>query len=181
MSQIVFLIPHITYAIIDRSTSHSHLLCCLSPAPSTDIDLSVESFFAHHRYLVVALDCYFFRSSFSLTLCGFQSTPLHSNPIQSNPGDNKTIMFKLCALSFILTMTLTDGCLYIGVRDKELLPSGPCSSIIYKSFGERANLNEKSAIGMMKKTPLVQDCWENKKCGHLGLQDGILKSLRRNL
>ncbi|CAI9297628.1 unnamed protein product [Lactuca saligna] len=158
MSQIVFLIPHITYAIIDRSTSHSHLLCCLSPAPSTGR---------------------FFSVGFIPTR--FQSTPLHSNPIQSNPGDNKTIMFKLCALSFILTMTLTDGCLYIGVRDKELLPSGPCSSIIYKSFGERANLNEKSAIGMMKKTPLVQDCWENKKCGHLGLQDGILKSLRRNL
>nr|KAJ0203022.1 hypothetical protein LSAT_V11C500292220 [Lactuca sativa] len=70
-----------------------------------------------------------------------------------------------------------DGRLYIGV----LFPSGPCSSVIYESFGERADLNgyswatlsdktklfywdefHKKCYWDDAKTPLVQACWENK-------------------
>nr|KAJ0192034.1 hypothetical protein LSAT_V11C800436250 [Lactuca sativa] len=64
------------------------------------------------------------------------------------------------------------------IRSK-LFPSGPCSSIIYESFGERADLNGYSWATLSDetkllywdefhchwddaKTPLVQACWENK-------------------
>ncbi|KAL7607984.1 hypothetical protein Lser_V15G12231 [Lactuca serriola] len=82
---------------------------------------------------------------------------------------------------YLLGSTGLDGRLYIGVRDKELFPSGPCSSIIYESFGERADLNgynwatlsdetkllywdefHKKCHWDDAKTPLVQACWENK-------------------
>nr|KAJ0222168.1 hypothetical protein LSAT_V11C200094490 [Lactuca sativa] len=62
-----------------------------------------------------------------------------------------------------------------------LFSSGPCSSVIYESFGERADLNGYSWATLSDetkllywdefhkkchwddaKTPLVQACWENK-------------------
>ncbi|KAL7594831.1 hypothetical protein Lser_V15G30027 [Lactuca serriola] len=50
--------------------------------------------------------------------------------------------------------------LYIGVRDKELFPSGPCSSVIYESFGERADLNRYSWANLSDKTKLLY--WDKK-------------------
>ncbi|CAI9270366.1 unnamed protein product [Lactuca saligna] len=82
---------------------------------------------------------------------------------------------------YLLGSTGLDGRLYIGVRDKELFPSGPCSSVIYESFGKRVDLNgyswatlsdetkllywdefHKKCYWDDAKTPLVQACWENK-------------------
>nr|KAJ0190106.1 hypothetical protein LSAT_V11C800447800 [Lactuca sativa] len=56
---------------------------------------------------------------------------------------------------YLLGSTGLDGCLYIEVRDKELFPSGPCSSIIYESFGERADLNGYSWATLSDETKLL--------------------------
>ncbi|CAH1442205.1 unnamed protein product [Lactuca virosa] len=56
---------------------------------------------------------------------------------------------------YLLGSTGLDGRLYIGVRDKELFPSGPCSSIIYESFGERADLNGYSWATLSDETKLL--------------------------
>ncbi|KAL7590684.1 hypothetical protein Lser_V15G39321 [Lactuca serriola] len=56
---------------------------------------------------------------------------------------------------YLLGSTRLDGRLYIGVRDKELFPSGPCSSIIYESFGERADLNRYSWATLSDETKLL--------------------------
>ncbi|CAH1417726.1 unnamed protein product [Lactuca virosa] len=65
---------------------------------------------------------------------------------------------------YLLGSTGLDGRLYIGVRDKELFPSGPCSSLIYESFGERADLNGYSWATLSDETKLLY--WDefHKKC-----------------
>ncbi|CAI9294417.1 unnamed protein product [Lactuca saligna] len=65
---------------------------------------------------------------------------------------------------YLLGSTGLDERLYIGVRDKELFTSGPCSSIIYKSFGERVDLNGYSWETLSDETKLLY--WDefHKKC-----------------
>nr|KAJ0217522.1 hypothetical protein LSAT_V11C300156140 [Lactuca sativa] len=129
------------------------------------------------------------------------STVNYSESVEENVGIQHR--------EYLLGSTGLDGRLYIGVRDKELFPSGPCSSVIYESFGERAGLNGYSWATLSDetkllycdefhcywddaKTLLVQACWKNKAKERYRqyiynksskwkkLQDGILKSSRRN-
>nr|KAJ0198643.1 hypothetical protein LSAT_V11C600323320 [Lactuca sativa] len=68
---------------------------------------------------------------------------------------------------YLLGSTGLDGRLYIEVRDKELFPSGPCSSIIYESFGERADLNGYSWATLSDETKLLYwDEFHKKLWGH---------------
>ncbi|CAH1436979.1 unnamed protein product [Lactuca virosa] len=80
---------------------------------------------------------------------------------------------------YLLGSTGLDGLLYIGVRDKELFPSGPCSSIIYESFGERADLNGYSWVTLSDETKLLywdefhKKChWDEAKTPRRGVADG---------
>ncbi|CAH1454129.1 unnamed protein product [Lactuca virosa] len=65
---------------------------------------------------------------------------------------------------YLLGSTGMDGRLYIGVRDKELFPSGPCSSVVYESFGERADLNGYSWATLSDETKLLYWNEFHKKC-----------------
>ncbi|CAI9269621.1 unnamed protein product [Lactuca saligna] len=65
---------------------------------------------------------------------------------------------------YLLGSTGLDGRLYIGVQDKELFSSGLCSSVIYESFGERADLNGYSWAALSDETKLLY--WDkfHKEC-----------------
>ncbi|CAI9294187.1 unnamed protein product [Lactuca saligna] len=72
------------------------------------------------------------------------STPASTSSIPRSTTNGSELVEENISIQhqgYLLGSTRLDGRQYIGVRDKELFPSGPCSSIIYESFGERADLN----------------------------------------
>nr|KAJ0204361.1 hypothetical protein LSAT_V11C500254890 [Lactuca sativa] len=67
---------------------------------------------------------------------------------------------------------------WMGVYILECKIRSPCSSVIYESFGERDDLNGYSWAALSDETKLLY--WDKfHKCGHPGLQDGILKTSKK--